>query len=410
LARLYDWLNDQQRNLKIVGSRLNDEFNNAFSGIADLRTYGATASVSSLAAVNAAVAAGHKRLLLPTGFFYQGGGTGAEAGGTEIPAGVEIIGEDIQTSLIKAVDRTNSGVPGFIYLNKFSVLTNCGSQSYPGDQQTSPAATQKTVMQPRVANLGDAKATWVPWTGALLINMGANLTSPESVTSTDNPGYQVVQNSSGDAYYAGVAGGGVGYRADTYGNGDFGLLITNGFLNPSNIHSAIEVIEKGTNSAGFSVKVQRTTGSTSPLLLIKDDNASGVPATAFPFSLRTKDSAFGTNAQYLFAGDTTAIRIWTSGGGTFIEGIDAATGVSSYQPLTIGGSSLVFQFAGATVFQSITSSNLSIAAATTAKSSMRLAVGGPPTSPVDGDIWREDNTNTGLKIRVNGVTKTITLS
>ncbi len=31
-------------------------------------------------------------------------------------------------------------------------------------------------------------------------------------------------------------------------------------------------------------------------------------------------------------------------------------------------------------------------------------------SPVDGDVWREDNTNTGVKIRVNGVTKTVTLS
>ena len=32
------------------------------------------------------------------------------------------------------------------------------------------------------------------------------------------------------------------------------------------------------------------------------------------------------------------------------------------------------------------------------------------SSPSDGDIWREDNTNTGLKIRINGVTKTITVS
>jgi hypothetical protein len=32
------------------------------------------------------------------------------------------------------------------------------------------------------------------------------------------------------------------------------------------------------------------------------------------------------------------------------------------------------------------------------------------SSPQDGDLWREDNINTGLKIRVNGVTKTITLS
>lgn len=31
-------------------------------------------------------------------------------------------------------------------------------------------------------------------------------------------------------------------------------------------------------------------------------------------------------------------------------------------------------------------------------------------TPADGDVWRADNTNTGLKIRINGVTKTITVS
>lgn len=57
-----------------------------------------------------------------------------------------------------------------------------------------------------------------------------------------------------------------------------------------------------------------------------------------------------------------------------------------------------------------TTSIFTLAASTTAKSQMNLPTGTAPTSPVDGDIWREDNTNTGLKIRVNGVTKTITLS
>lgn len=33
-----------------------------------------------------------------------------------------------------------------------------------------------------------------------------------------------------------------------------------------------------------------------------------------------------------------------------------------------------------------------------------------PASPNDGDIWREDNTDTGLKIRINGTTKTIVVS
>lgn len=31
-------------------------------------------------------------------------------------------------------------------------------------------------------------------------------------------------------------------------------------------------------------------------------------------------------------------------------------------------------------------------------------------TPTDGDVWLESNTNTGLKIRINGVTKTINLS
>ncbi len=58
----------------------------------------------------------------------------------------------------------------------------------------------------------------------------------------------------------------------------------------------------------------------------------------------------------------------------------------------------------------VTSSFLALGAATTAKSEMRFNVGGPPTSPVDGDVWFESNTNTGLKIRINGVTKSFTVA
>lgn len=53
---------------------------------------------------------------------------------------------------------------------------------------------------------------------------------------------------------------------------------------------------------------------------------------------------------------------------------------------------------------------LGLAACTSSTPHLHLTAGSAPSSPADGDIWREDNTNTGLKIRVNGVTKTITLS
>jgi len=54
--------------------------------------------------------------------------------------------------------------------------------------------------------------------------------------------------------------------------------------------------------------------------------------------------------------------------------------------------------------------NLHIGASTTAKALMRLTVGVAPTTPNDGDIWLESNTLTGLKMRVAGVTRTVTIS
>jgi hypothetical protein len=53
---------------------------------------------------------------------------------------------------------------------------------------------------------------------------------------------------------------------------------------------------------------------------------------------------------------------------------------------------------------------LHIAASTTAQALMRLTVGPAPTSPNDGDIWLESNTQTGLKIRLAGVTRTFTVT
>jgi hypothetical protein len=422
----------------------------AILGVADLRFFGATPGVNCQPAVVLAIAAGYKHVFLPAGYFYQGGGTGPQVGATEIPANLEIIGENPQTSLIKAVDRTNSGIPGFIYLNSFSVLTNCGTQSYPGDTQTSPSGThQKTVSQPRVTNPGDAKATYVPWTGSTVINLGANITSPEGVVSTDNPGIQIVQNSVGDGFYAQTTAAGAGCRLQTAGNGDSGLEIDNALLNPSNPHIGLIVTERGTNSGGAAAILERKTGSTSPLLLLQDDNTGVSPNPAFAVSLRINDSIFPNSGQYLFAGATKGIRIWTSGSGTLLEGVDGATGISSYQPFTIGGSALTFQTLGTTalsVFASggvgigpspsdpggsgftatnITTTNVAIsallgvgggvlasslcaiAAGTTTKSQINLASSTAPTSPNNGDIWFD---GASLKIRIGGVTKTFTVT
>lgn len=59
---------------------------------------------------------------------------------------------------------------------------------------------------------------------------------------------------------------------------------------------------------------------------------------------------------------------------------------------------------------SIAGGKFQLAAAASAYPSFNMPVGGPPTSPSDGDFWFESNANTGLKVRINGVTKTITVS
>lgn len=60
--------------------------------------------------------------------------------------------------------------------------------------------------------------------------------------------------------------------------------------------------------------------------------------------------------------------------------------------------------------ESSNGAQLNLPAGTANFAQLDLPVSVAPSTPVDGNIWREDNTNTGLKIRVNGITKTITLS
>ena len=58
----------------------------------------------------------------------------------------------------------------------------------------------------------------------------------------------------------------------------------------------------------------------------------------------------------------------------------------------------------------VPSAKVTIGKSTTLQAAMKLYVGLAPSSPQDGDIWLESNTTTGLKIRLNGQTRTITLS
>ena len=49
-------------------------------------------------------------------------------------------------------------------------------------------------------------------------------------------------------------------------------------------------------------------------------------------------------------------------------------------------------------------------ASTTAYALFNITVGNVPAVPVDGDVWRQDDTLTGLKIYISGAVHTITVT
>ena len=78
-----------------------------------------------------------------------------------------------------------------------------------------------------------------------------------------------------------------------------------------------------------------------------------------------------------------------------------------YQRWNANGSVVIPNLAGTGTQQVVASSTGVLS--TSALSILKLAVTTAPASPINGDIWLESNTNTGLKIRIAGVTKTISL-
>ncbi len=166
-----------------------------------------------------------------------------------------------------------------------------------------------------------------------------------------------------------------------------------------------------------------TTSSGDTLLLGAGATVSG---SMFAFQMAGAASTGWTGAIYNNSNTSTADAILelrtigagggdayalfnVNGAGAWYVGLDNSDGdkfkigtaaLGSADVLAIDGSKNVVWTGGKMTF----------AATTTSYATANMPTGAAPSAPADGDIWREDNTNTGLKIRVNGVTKTITLS
>lgn len=245
--------------------------------IADPRNFSATTLVCSgginaSTAIAAAITAGYTRIRLPAGCYYQ---PPTSSGSEVVPAGIQIIGDtgdpnQALFSQVQTASRTTS--TDFLELAKGASLANVAVQTYFCDQSTNPQATQKLCPLGYALNIGDQNEIVTNWAYQpyFLID-GTSTTQPGSIVSTDTPLFGITQNNAGDGLFLATASNGVSLRVQTQGNGDNGVLIQNGVVNPTNIHLGFHCAEYGTNSSSSCVNLERTNGATSPLLKFQDD-------------------------------------------------------------------------------------------------------------------------------------------
>jgi hypothetical protein len=303
------------------------------------------------------------------------------------------------------------------------------------------AGTWNTTGTPTLikANVTDTASTGSP--PSLLMDLQVSGASKFSVSKT---GIVTVPLGSSAGYY--FAGGTVGiYAASNLLNIYSGAVIT--LVNAASSFGWSDTIltrdtndvlaqRRGTNAQAFRVYKTYTDASNYERLNVSTDgNAFTGAGVAL---IQTTAAGTGTERGLFLGGGASGGHLWmtTAGAlqfgrtgvntwwtmsstGHFLAGSDntydiGAIGATRPRQVYVGTKVTTFQFeATGTVGlgKALTSTSyVSFAASTTGLSSLNIAQGAAPTAPVDGDIWREDNTNTGLKIRVNGVTKTITLS
>lgn len=215
------------------------------------------------------------------------------------------------------------------------------------------------------------------------------------------------------------------------------------FLTPVRVATEMDVFGMFTDNANYEglniewngtfyqiATVKAGTGSSRDIEIARDSGAAlYLSGTNFTFGVGSNTFTLTPGAAHLaaFQGGLAATTLALSSNITLASGTilnwnsDGTLSWNSSGLLQIGtgatangsGSLLLTNLtaAGKIGAGGATSSStfVNLAAGTTGVSQIRFVQGVAPSAPVDGDMWREDNTNTGLKIRINGVTKTVTV-
>ena len=142
-----------------------------------------------------------------------------------------------------------------------------------------------------------------------------------------------------------------------------------------------------------------------------DDNC-GFGYQSLYYHTKNVSNYVGENAAY---GNYSGISITTGFRNTFIG---TSAGNSGSQKVDAAGSIAIGNVAyttkdyqcvlgPSTITETLLRGNVIFGASSTSYASVNVPHGSAPTSPVNGDIW---TTTAGLFVRINGVTKTVTLT
>ena len=214
--------------------------------------------------------------------------------------------------------------------------------------------------------------------------------SSDSSTHINLIGNEFANSSGVNTWTTIVSHGGALYAAGNHIDNYNGRTVTNFIMHDLNNGTSSDYVVRTSFQSGALTNIIGGSGGVAYSLATASTALYNV-SNSYSIGLR----AMASNTNEFFSGSTTT--------GTFDHDGNWVLGAGSSSAHTFNGRVGVGGASSSTTF-------MNLVAGTTAKSPMRLVQGVAPTSPVDGDIWREDNTDTGLKIRINGVTKTISVS
>lgn len=241
-------------------------------GIVSLRHFGTSADVQ--AAVTAAIAAGHRRLLLPAGWTWI-------PTANTTPPDLTVIGEDWETSIISSADTAND----HLLMGARSRWLNVGTRSKFGTDI--PPSGSKVVPVANAFNSTQDDKVFQVYLRTPLFGWIGESVAPGGVTTTTETNFAIVlSQSSGGAFY--IDNGFFGYGFDivntntsALGSG-IGVLIRNGYVNApgseSGGHMGIKIHQFGDGSAPqYGIFFDRE-GDESASTVVVDSNASGTLA------------------------------------------------------------------------------------------------------------------------------------